>query len=254
VDHPNPIPRLLKHPLRVSAVLQLTLRWIKAYFSAQEEVDVDDCTIVETAVDERIAPDAEGIYPYLFASIYAMYAGWIVLDRLPTRRYRRARSAFLDLITESRQIFVTHPTCMRDRERSDHPLLRYTQRVDGPTNCFPSLHVAITTLAYQIVRDQEELDPLLAAALRRACVDVCRSTLRTKQHAVVDVIGGFEIARRIFERNMEGRYEDLMPTVLPELSDDELHAARVCCENAEDVGALLRPLLEAFSRVPGASK
>lgn len=61
------------------------------------------------------------------------------------------------------------------------------RELDSPLNCFPSAHVAIvvvTLLALQKERPQYYLSFLIWAIL------ICISTLTTKQHYLVDVIGG----------------------------------------------------------------
>jgi len=249
VEYQNPIPRILKHPLRVTALMRLTLHWIRAYFTAQQENHGGPHTVVETAVDDRVPVDGRAIYPYLFAGVYVMYTAWTILDQLPAAQYRRAKSAFFAMIDSSREIFVRWPTRMRGRGRDEHPLLAYAQEIDGPTNCYPSLHVGITALAFQILRGHEELEPQLLAAMRRAYVEICRSTMQTKQHSMVDVLGGLELARQIYQRHFDGEYEDLAAEILEELTAEELGGAQRLCAEEEDLGALLPQLLAYFEKL-----
>lgn len=248
MDYQNPIPKLLKNPIRLAATARLALHWLKAYFSTQERIKDAEFTVVETEVDERIAPEGRDVYPYLFACVYILYVAWTMLDRLSGPYYRRSKAAFRFTIEEAQRVFVASPTRMANRERSDHPLLQFTQYIDGPTNCFPSLHVGLVSLSYQILKDNLDLDPLLLAAMRSSVVDICRSTMKTKQHSVVDVLGGLELSRRAFTGHFDSDHEDLVDDVLRELSVDERREARALCAESEDLTALLPDLLRLFHR------
>jgi membrane-associated phospholipid phosphatase len=63
--------------------------------------------------------------------------------------------------------------------------------LDAPTNCFPSLHVALAWLAALGVADEHRR--LRAAGYAwAACITL--STLTTKQHCFVDIVGGVMLA------------------------------------------------------------
>jgi hypothetical protein len=190
-----------------------------------------------------VAPREQAVYPYLFACVFVAYAAWRLLDRLKPAAFRSSMAAFRELIATAQTVFDDHPTCMRDRRRSEHPLMLYTQEVDGPTNCFPSLHVAIVTLAYQILRAQGALTDAQAAAMHRSCVDICRSTMETKQHSFVDVVGGMELARRLYEKHFGAGVLDLAPEILRELAPHEQDALRRVCAQHAELARLLPALL-----------
>lgn len=68
---------------------------------------------------------------------------------------------------------------------------RFLYWVDSSSNCFPSLHVALASLAsYGLLKERLDLGivSLSWAAL------ICLSTLTTKQHSLFDVSGGFALA------------------------------------------------------------
>lgn len=246
MEYRSPLPRILLHPFRTRTLLRLILKWLKLYFTAQEEAKSRQAVVIETSVDDRIEPDDRAIYPYLFAVVYILFVAWSVFDRLEKPQYKRCKRAFLGMMEQAQQTFLEVPTTMRDRRRLKHPLVRYTQSIDGPTNCFPSLHVALVVLSYQIIKDSEPTDELMLDAMRKSCIEICRSTLETKQHSVIDVVGGIEIARQSYEANSEGSFEPLLAEIIPELTLGELNVIAEAVDGATDLIGLLRKLLERF--------
>ena len=67
-------------------------------------------------------------------------------------------------------------------------------RVDNPTNLFPSIHCLVSWFSYLGVRKQKGVPRWYRCfSLLFAC-SVFISTLTTKQHVLVDVVGGVAIA------------------------------------------------------------
>ncbi|MBI5477884.1 MAG: hypothetical protein HY906_03445 [Deltaproteobacteria bacterium] len=244
--------KVLRHPVRFVSVLRTVLTWLEIYFTTQNETDEDAAEVIETEADDRIAPDGQAIYPYLFACVYILFVAWYLMDKVSVGEYRKAREAFLKMIHEARAAFRAKPSRMRDRSRLDHPLVRFTQTVDGPTNCFPSLHVALVTLSYQIIKQHAPDDALLLSAMRESCIEICRSTMRTKQHSIIDVIGGIELARRAVDAHFGGAFEDLTTVTLPELTPDEVAQIRAIVSGRPDLPELGRELLRLFGVKRGA--
>ena len=65
--------------------------------------------------------------------------------------------------------------------------LRLVREVDTPASCFPSLHVALAFACSFAIRQPR---PRLWRVFFAWSVAIAVSTLTTKQHYVVDVIGG----------------------------------------------------------------
>ncbi len=65
---------------------------------------------------------------------------------------------------------------------------------DAPTNCFPSMHVAITAITVYALRHQSpavwRLFVLWGAA-------IILTTLTTKQHYLIDILGGLAVASAV---------------------------------------------------------
>ena len=92
---PRQVGRALRHPVRFLAIVKTVMVWLEIYFATQAEIEEARAEVIEVAIDSRIAPDEEAIYPYLFACVYILFVGWYLMDRLPVAEYRKARTAFL---------------------------------------------------------------------------------------------------------------------------------------------------------------
>lgn len=244
----SPLFTILKNPARATSLVRLTLKWYRLYFDTQKKINPDQATVIETDVDDRIPPDERGIYPYLFASVYVMYIIWHVLDRLSHAQYLRTTTAYNRMIIEAERFFLSHPTRMRDRSRLSHPLTRFTQTIDGLTNCFPSLHVGLVVLSYQVIKNSSETNPLLLSALKKSCIDVCRSTMQTKQHSIMDVIGGVALTKRVYEASFEEPFHDLLDDILPELTPAERSQVKKAVHDCPDLPSLMKRLQDLFTR------
>jgi membrane-associated phospholipid phosphatase len=62
---------------------------------------------------------------------------------------------------------------------------------DTPQNCFPSLHVALALLAAQAVATKNKYWRIAAPLW---AMFICLSTLTTKQHYIIDILGGMVVA------------------------------------------------------------
>ncbi len=75
----------------------------------------------------------------------------------------------------------------------DH-LMRFVYQVDSPTNLFPSIHCLVSWLCFIGIRRHQGL-PRWAAGLSGIVAGlICLSTLTTRQHVVVDALGGILLA------------------------------------------------------------
>lgn len=92
-------------------------------------------------------------------------------------------------------IFLFYPTTIPRTPQNDVGLttrafaLLYT--LDAPTNCFPSLHISLAGLsALGVVQEHKKLGALVCLWMLLISV----STMTTKQHYFIDVIGGLGVA------------------------------------------------------------
>ena len=67
-------------------------------------------------------------------------------------------------------------------------------RMDAPDNLFPSMHCAISWLCWGAVRRKKDVPLALRGFSLFTATAICISTLTTKQHVLVDVVGGILFA------------------------------------------------------------
>ena len=73
------------------------------------------------------------------------------------------------------------------RPAARNPAFEALWLFDVPTNCFPSLHVALATIAAFFWPRQRRMATIWAAG-------IALSTLTTKQHYAIDVVGGLIVS------------------------------------------------------------
>lgn len=130
---------------------------------------------------------------YLSVALQVSIGMWF----LPKKVFGKGIIAGLLVLFIHNLIFLFYPTCLpRDIVTEDlSDFSRFCYQIillaDAPQNCFPSLHVAMATLVALVwleVKIWKGLAFFLWAFL------IVFSTLTTKQHYLVDVMGGFIIA------------------------------------------------------------
>lgn len=72
--------------------------------------------------------------------------------------------------------------------------MRLLYRVDAADNLFPSIHCLVSWLCWIGVRKRKDIPTIYRYISLIASLLVCISTLTTKQHVIVDVIGGIALA------------------------------------------------------------
>lgn len=132
----------------------------------------------------------------VYVSDYLIGIIALILVRDPEDFQEFVRTAFFTLVICG-IIFFFCPTIY---PRPEYPqssiwLFEYTMHLvrtlDSPTNCFPSLHVALTSVCAWALRKQGKLVSGVAIVWSAA---IFVSTLTTKQHYLLDVVGGSAIA------------------------------------------------------------
>ena len=66
--------------------------------------------------------------------------------------------------------------------------------IDSPDNLFPSIHCLLSWLCWIGVRKRKDISPVYRGLSLVMALAVCACTLTTKQHVIVDVVGGVALA------------------------------------------------------------
>jgi len=138
-----------------------------------------------------------GFQPLAFP-LYAFLWVYISLGTALARDLRELVAfgvASLGMSVVGLAIFMLLPTRTPDFaiDWAAHPSMQFLKRVDVAGNAFPSLHVAFCVFAAVVLHVQ--LASLNAARWLRACnilvgVGILYSTVATRQHVVLDALGG----------------------------------------------------------------
>ncbi|MEK9158807.1 MAG: phosphatase PAP2 family protein [Patescibacteria group bacterium] len=123
---------------------------------------------------------------YIYLSLF--FYGLAAMYALPAERFGRTYLAIGAIEILHLVIFVLYPTTYpRPAGDTSYPLFEFLKFFDSPTNCFPSLHVAIPIfLALAIWRGGKKIGILFLFW----AILLALSTLTTKQHYLLDVFGG----------------------------------------------------------------
>jgi membrane-associated phospholipid phosphatase len=104
-------------------------------------------------------------------------------------------------------VFLIYPTefprSMTAMDGASTIAFRFLYSIDSDANCFPSLHVALAWLSALGLRDERKKAGALAMVWA-ALISI--STLTTKQHYFVDLVGGVALA--LLCRWLTGRHEE----------------------------------------------
>lgn len=128
----------------------------------------------------------------IYMSDYFIFVFVILLHRTRNEFHHLSRMCFVTLVICG-MFFIFYPTTY---PRPEYPqvanaivqfAMDTVRQLDSPRNCFPSMHVALTGVATYSVRNRSK--PLFFFVLIWTLL-VYVSTLTTKQHYIMDVVGG----------------------------------------------------------------
>lgn len=130
------------------------------------------------------------IVPYVSASLAPLVAAYVVKD---LKRFNRLLLTFLGALSTSEIIYLLLPLGIHRPPPGTGfwaPVFAVLQALDPPVNLFPSMHV-VFTLLFNAATGREH--PRARPWLVLWTIAVAASTLLTRQHYVVDVIGGLAL-------------------------------------------------------------
>ena len=139
-----------------------------------------------------LSPDWMYIYGYVFlASIQPLF----VVD--DDKLFRAIARAYICAELVAFAVFAAYPVHMLLRPESVAVSsfstwgLNLAYWVDPPTNCLPSMHVTLSTLAALCCWRVDRLVSIIASCV---AVLICASTMLVKQHLFADVVAGLALA------------------------------------------------------------
>jgi membrane-associated phospholipid phosphatase len=140
----------------------------------------------DSPLDERMPywPIWAWVYSFLYYPAI-LYLNWLVKD---ARHFNTMAFSYIVLLFMQMAFFYLYPVATPDHWRSinqgrnwSERFLQYVQKFDGPTNCFPSMHVSVAMLtalhAY----------PSLGAWVYAFPTLIALSCIFTKQHYLIDL-------------------------------------------------------------------
>jgi membrane-associated phospholipid phosphatase len=149
-------------------------------------------------LDERIPYRPHWVWVYSFLYYPAiLYLNWIAES---PGEFTRIAASFILLLLLQMAFFIAFPVAtppswreMNAQQSLSERFLAYVQRVDAPSNCFPSMHVSVATLTALYVYPQLGAWALVFPAL------IAVSALFTKQHYLADIPAGAALGWATFK-------------------------------------------------------
>lgn len=181
------------YKLKLALILGVSLKL--GYFGVQYAPLLPARRLELGIIDLWVDFDTAWTWAYMTLYPTVIFLPWLVESREALRRFA---FGFLSLSAVAIAIFAVFPVaCPRPAGDSDALwLYQVLVSIDDVRNAFPSLHCALAL--YTALFTGRALAPTLGASARAACTAaswiwvalILYSTLATKQHYFVDVLGG----------------------------------------------------------------
>lgn len=127
------------------------------------------------------------VYLSQFLFLFLCYAGLRTAKGITRMAYSLTLASLLAFGS-----FILFPTeISRETFQANGMAFQFLYAIDSPANCFPSLHVALAWLAALGLRDERRG---WGTAFLFWAAAISLSTITTKQHYFIDVVGGFALA------------------------------------------------------------
>ncbi len=153
--------------------------------------------LVSTRADEKIPHVPQAIYPYLSWFPFVAVCVFLAIRNLSDEDYEKA----LAVLSSGMNVFIllayVWPTGLDLREgityntqRLSGRLMKFVQTVDTSQSVFPSMHAYVAMVMQGSLEMQSQVLPAWAVWIGRILsVSILISTVLTKQHSVLDVVG-----------------------------------------------------------------
>jgi len=192
-----------EHPKKLLSVLGTVNHWWNHYYNAQEKTKSDEHYLIYTQDDHAIPfrPEEDILYSYLPAQIALM--AHAVARLTDDKQFAYVLRSFVQINIDASHIYNRCQTRMPRFKNHNRVSLSVVQYIDAPTNCCPSLHIAYSTLIYNVAQRVVQLpkkDPEAWESVQTSTEGMVNSVLYTKQHSLADIAIGILLAQTIFER------------------------------------------------------
>lgn len=183
------------------------------YFWVMHSAGAGARVVPAVALDHWIGVSQWALLPYGSLWLYVSLAPALAADVASLRRY--VTGALLIAVAGLCIYWVFPTTVIAPAiDWSEYPALAFLKARDAGGNAFPSLHVAFA--AYSGVVLARELRSVQAPSWVRAanwlwCAAIVYSTLATRQHVLIDVVGGLLLAGVAVRITEPGAEPELKP-------------------------------------------
>ena len=187
------LPKYSRIPLLFTVVLNFSVYWgaraIAGGFIHHN---------IETSLDDMIPV----VYPTVVI-YFGCYIFWIINYILIYRRSREYAYRFFVADFLSRIVclvfFLCYPTTLVrptvEGEGIFYEAIRFLYKIDAPTNLFPSIHCLVSWFCFIGIISDIKIPKWYKVMSFLIAVAVFVSTLTTRQHVIVDVVGGVVLAQ-----------------------------------------------------------
>ena len=187
------LPKYSRIPLLFTVVLNFSVYWgaraIAGGFIHHN---------IETSLDNMIP----AVYPTVVI-YFGCYIFWIINYILIYRRSREYAYRFFVADFLSRIVclvfFLCYPTTLVrpavEGEGIFYDAIRFLYKIDAPTNLFPSIHCLVSWFCFIGIISDIKIPKWYKVMSFLIAVAVFVSTLTTRQHVIVDVVGGVVLAQ-----------------------------------------------------------
>ena len=187
------LPKYSRIPLLFTVVLNFSVYWgaraIAGGFIHHN---------IETSLDDMIPV----VYPTVVI-YFGCYIFWIINYILIYRRSREYAYRFFVADFLSRIVclvfFLCYPTTLVrpavEGEGIFYEAIRFLYKIDAPTNLFPSIHCLVSWFCFIGIISDIKIPKWYKVMSFLIALAVFVSTLTTRQHVIVDVVGGIVLAQ-----------------------------------------------------------
>ena len=180
-------------PLGVWFVIYMTL------FLYLEVCEPESVHLISCGLDHEIPYIPAFIYPYLSWFPYICVCAYLAVRNLEDRDYKKSAIILAAGMNVFLLISYIWPTGLDLREGISYDmtvfsghLMQLVQSMDAPKSVFPSMHVYVTLVFQYTLEMQRHRLPVKGIWVGRFfAAAIILSTMFTKQHSVVDVLGAF---------------------------------------------------------------